>query len=281
MGQTRTFVLMAGMTALFVAIGYLIGGSFGMIAAFVLAGAMNAWSWWNSDKAVLRMQHARPVSRDDAPDLYDTVGRLASQAGLPMPAVYILETAQPNAFATGRDPNHAAVALTAGLLRNLSRDEVAGVIAHELAHIEHRDTLIMTVTASMAGAIGMLARFGGLMGSGRDNRGPGLIGAIALMVLAPLAAGLVQMAISRAREYRADARAAEITGQPLALASALRRIQGLAQDLANPGAERAPETAHLFIINPLRALGRDLLFATHPATENRIAALEAMAGGRA
>lgn len=281
MGNARTYVLMAAMTALFAGIGYAMGGVVGMVIAFVIAAGMNAFSWWNSDKMVLKMQNARPVAREDAPDLFDTVGRLASDAGLPMPAVYILESDQPNAFATGRDPAHAAVAVTVGLLRNLSREEVAGVIAHELAHIQHRDTLIMTITATMAGAIGMVARMGALLGGGRGNRGLGSVGAIAMMILAPMAAGLVQMAISRSREYRADARAAEITGKPMALASALRRIQDMASGIVNPEAERNPAAAHMFIINPLHAFGYDRLFSTHPSTANRIAALEDIAAGMA
>ncbi len=281
MGNARTYVLMAAMTALFVGIGAAIGGQGGMVMAFVMAAAMNAWSWWNSDKAVLRMQNARPVSRDSAPELFDLTGRLASDAGLPMPALYIMDNDQPNAFATGRNPQNAAVAVTTGLLRRLTRDQVAGVIAHELAHIEHRDTLIMTVTATFAGAIGMIARIGALSGSSRDGRGMGPIAGIAMMVLAPLAAGIVQMAISRTREYKADARAAAITGQPLELAGALRRISGMAAQIDNPAAERAPETAHLFIINPLHAFAVDRLFATHPRTEDRIAALEQIAQGRA
>lgn len=279
MGNARTFVLMAAITALFIGLGYTLGGRGGMVIALILAGGMNLFSWWNSDKMVLRMHNARPVSRDVAPDLYDLVGRLATRAGLPMPAVYIIDTAQPNAFATGRNPQNAAVAVTAGLLQNLSRDEVEGVIAHELAHIEHRDTLIMTVTATLAGAIGMVSQFGMMMGSSRDENGRGvnpLVG-LAMMILAPLAAGLVQMAISRTREYKADARAAAITGQPMALAGALRRIEALAQGALNPAAERNPASAHLFIINPLHGLGADRLFATHPSTSNRIAALEQIA----
>lgn len=277
MGNARTYILMAAMTALFAGLGYLFGGVTGMVAAFLFAAAMNAFTFWNSDKAVLRMQNARPVDRDSAPDLCDMVGRLASDAGLPMPAVYIIDTNQPNAFATGRNPQNAAVAVTAGLLRSLSRDEVAGVIAHELAHIEHRDTLIMTFTATMAGAIGMVGRFAMLAG-GRRNRGAmGMIGGLAMSILAPVAAGLVQMAISRTREYGADARAARITGQPMALASALRRIQGIARGEVNADAEANPASAHMFIINPLSGLGADKLFATHPPTEKRIIALEEIA----
>ncbi|MFB2594348.1 zinc metalloprotease HtpX [Paracoccus sp. p4-l81] len=278
MGNARTFVLMAAITAIFLGLGYALGGSGGMVIALVLAGGMNLFSWWNSDKMVLRMHNARPVTREVAPDLFDAVGRLASRAGLPMPAVYIIDTDQPNAFATGRNPQNAAVAVTAGLLRNLSRDEVEGVIAHELAHIENRDTLIMTVTATLAGAISMVSQFGLLMGGSRNGeRGVNPIVGLALMILAPLAAGLVQMAISRTREYKADARAAAITGQPMALAGALRRIEAMAQGIDNPSAERNPASAHMFIINPLHVFGHDKLFSTHPSTANRIAALEQIA----
>lgn len=282
MGNLRTYVLMAAITGMFVGLGYALGGATGMIVALVIAAAMNLFSWWNSDKMVLRVHHARPVTREVAPDLFDAVGRLATRAGLPMPAVYIIDTAQPNAFATGRDPQHAAVAVTAGLLQNLSRDEVEAVIAHELAHIQHRDTLIMTVTATLAGAIGMVSQFGMMMGGARrdgEGRGMNPLVGLAMMILAPLAAALVQMAISRTREYKADARAADITGQPMALAGALRRIEALAKGAVNPDAERNPATAHLFIINPLHGLGADRLFATHPSTENRIAALEKIANG--
>ncbi len=282
MGNLRTYVLMAAITGLFVGLGYLMGGATGMVIALVIAAVMNLFSWWNSDKMVLRMHNARPVSRDVAPDLFDAVGRLATRAGLPMPAVYVIDTAQPNAFATGRDPQHAAVAVTAGLLQNLSRDEVEGVIAHELAHIQHRDTLIMTVTATLAGAIGMVSQFGMMMGGARrdgEGRGMNPLVGLAMMILAPLAAALVQMAISRTREYKADARAAEITGQPMALAGALRQIEAMAKGVVNPAAERNPASAHLFIINPLHGLGADRLFATHPSTQNRIAALEQIARG--
>ncbi|PYE82318.1 zinc metalloprotease HtpX [Pseudoroseicyclus aestuarii] len=276
MGYVKTAMLMAGMTALFMGLGYLLGGSGGMLIALALAAAMNLFSWWNSDKMVLRMHNARPLAPSDASGLPRMVERLARKAGLPMPAVYLIETEQPNAFATGRGPQNAAVAVTRGLLRSLSEEEVAGVVAHELAHIRNRDTLIMTITATFAGAISMLANFALFFG-GRREGGPGLIGSLALMIVAPLAAALVQMAISRTREYAADKAGAEICGQPLALASALQRIQGLATRIDNPAAERSPATAHMFIINPLNGQRADKLFSTHPNTENRVAALRALA----
>lgn len=276
MGNMRTFILMAVMTALLMAIGWLAGGSGGMIFALIFAGATNAWAWWNSDKMVLRQQGARLVTQADAPDLVGIVAQLAGRAGLPMPAVYILETEQPNAFATGRDPQNSAVAVTVGLLRNLNRDEIAAVIAHELAHIKNRDTLTMTVTATMAGAIAMLGNMM-LFTGGRDGRGGG-IGGLVAMVLAPVAAGMVQFAISRTREYAADRGAAEITGQPMALASALAKIARLAGRTVNLPAERNPASASMFIINPLGALKMDHLFSTHPSTESRIIALRDLAG---
>ena len=278
-GNLRTFVLMAVMTALVMGMGWLLGGQGGAILALVLAGATNVWAWWNSDKAILRQQGAIEIRRDQAPELFDMVATLAQRAGLPMPKVYILQTEQPNAFATGRDPQNAAVAVTQGIMRLLSREELAGVIAHELAHIRHRDTLTMTVTATLAGAIAMLGNmmmFSGMMGGRDGNRGGGL-GALVAMIFAPLAAGLVQMAISRTREYEADRTGAEISGQPLALASALARIAQSSQRIVNEPAERNPAAASMYIINPLHALRMDRLFATHPPTEERIARLQAMA----
>jgi heat shock protein HtpX len=227
---------------------------------------------------VLRMHGARLAEGPGTEGLRAMVADLARRADMPVPATYIIETEQPNAFATGRNPDNAAVAVTTGLMRSLSREEVAGVIAHELAHIKNRDTLIMTITATFAGAISMLANFALFFGGRRDSP-LGLIGTIAMMFLAPLAAGLVQMAISRTREYEADRIGAEICGEPLWLASALQRIQGLASRIDNNAAERNPATAHMFIINPLHAHGYDNLFSTHPKTENRVAALEAMARG--
>ncbi len=278
-GNIRTFILMAAMTALLMGLGHLIGGTGGMVMALVFAGAGNLWAWWNSDKAVLRQQGAMLITRPQAPELYDMTERLAQNARLPMPALYILQTEQPNAFATGRDPNNAAVAVTQGLLQTLGRDELAGVIAHELAHIKNRDTLTMTVTATMAGAISMLGNmlmFSNMSGGNRDNQG-GAFGGIIAMILAPIAAALVQMAVSRTREYEADREGALISGKPLALASALAKIATMAGRTVNVPAERNPASAAMFIINPLHALRADRLFSTHPATEERIARLQAMA----
>jgi heat shock protein HtpX len=276
MGYFKTAILMAAMTALFMGIGYLLAGSGGMLLALIFAAGMNAFTWWNSDKMVLRMHNAQPVLRGDRLGLSQMVGDLAKNAGMPAPAVYLIDTPQPNAFATGRNPQNAAVAVTSGLLNSLSREELAGVIAHELAHIRNHDTAIMTVTATFAGAITMLANFAMFFGGRRDN-GMGIVGTLALMFLAPLAAALVQMAISRTREYAADRTGAEICGRPLALASALERIQQGAAQIDNMSAERNPATAHMFIINPLHAHAHDNLFSTHPSTANRIAALKQMA----
>lgn len=276
MNLVRTGLLLAAMTALFLAAGFLIGGESGLVLALLLAIGMNAFAWWNSDKMVLRMHDAQIVSRASAPALWNLVAELARRAQLPMPAVYVIHTDQPNAFATGRDPQRAAVAVTTGLLETLPREELAGVIAHELAHIKNRDTLIMTVAATIAGAIGMLANFGFLFAGSRDsdNRNPlGAVGALLVMILAPLAATLVQLAISRTREYAADRLGAEICGQPLWLARALERIEAVASDRVMPSAEHSPATAHLFIINPLRMGGIDSLFRTHPSTESRVVAL--------
>lgn len=276
-GYGKTAILMAAMTALFMGLGALLGGAQGAVIALALAGAMNLFAFWNSDKAVLRMAGARAVDERSAPDLVWMVNDLADGAGMPRPKVYVIETDQPNAFATGRNPENAAVAATTGLLRSLSREEVAAVMAHELAHIRNRDTLLMTLTATMAGAVSMLANFAFFFGGQDRDRPGGMIGTILLMILAPMAAGLVQMAISRAREYEADRVGAEICGNPMWLASALRRIEGLAQQIDNPAAERNPAVAHMFIINPLHAHAHDRLFATHPNTANRVRALEAMA----
>lgn len=275
-GYGKTAILMAAMTALFMGLGALLGGAQGAVIALAVAGAMNLFAFWNSDKAVLRMAGARAVDERTAPDLVRMVNDLADGAGMPRPKVFIIETDQPNAFATGRNPENAAVAATTGLLRSLSREEVAAVIAHELAHIRNRDTLLMTLTATMAGAVSMLANFAFFFGGQDRDRPGGMIGTILLMILAPMAAGLVQMAISRAREYEADRVGAEICGNPLWLASALRRIEGLAARIDNHAAERNPAVAHMFIINPLHAHAHDRLFATHPSTTNRVKALEAM-----
>lgn len=276
MGYVKTAMLMAAMTALFMGVGYLIGGAGGALIALVVAAGMNAFTWWNSDRMILRMHNAQPVSPGDRSGLYAMTAELARNAGLPEPKVYLIDTPQPNAFATGRNPANAAVAVTAGLMRSLSREELAGVIAHELAHIRNHDTAIMTVTATFAGAISMLANFALFFGGSRERLG--LVGTLMMMFLAPMAAALVQMAISRTREYAADKAGAEICGEPLWLASALEKIAMGAAQIDNHAAERNPATAHMFIINPLHAHKHDSLFATHPATENRIAALRAMTG---
>ncbi|WP_417449255.1 zinc metalloprotease HtpX [Kordiimonas sp.] len=276
MSYARTALLMAAMTALFLVFGLMLGGQSGVIIAFVIAAGMNMFAYWNADKMVLSMHGARHVSERDAPELYGIVRRLARRADLPMPKVYIIDNNQPNAFATGRNPENAAVAATTGLLRTLSHDEVSGVMAHELAHVKNRDTLIMTITATIAGAISMLANFALFFGGNRNNP-LGIIGTILMMILAPMAAMLVQMAISRTREFAADKEGAAISGQPLALASALARLhQGAAINI-NESAERSPATAHLFIVNPLKGGSIDSLFSTHPRMEDRISRLEAMA----
>ena len=276
MGYFKTALLMAAMTALFMVVGWLLGGVGGAGIALVVAAAMNVYTWWTSDRMVLRMHNAQPVARGDRMGLHALTADLARNAGLPEPKVYLIDTAQPNAFATGRNPANAAVAVTSGLVRSTTREELAGVIAHELAHIRNHDTAIMTVTATFAGAISMLANFALFFGGSRERLG--LVGTILLMVLAPLSAALVQMAISRTREYAADKAGAEICGHPLWLASALEKIAGQAARIDNDAAERNPATAHMFIVNPLHAHKRDSLFATHPATENRVAALRSMAG---
>ncbi len=281
MSYFRTALLLAALTGFVLAAGYVLGGQSGLLIALVAALGMNLFAYWNSDKMVLRMSNAHEVGPNDAPELFGIVQQLSERAGLPMPRVYLIDEDQPNAFATGRDPEHAAVAATTGLLRNLSREEVAGVMAHELAHVRHRDTVIMTIAATLSGAIGMLASFGGLMGGGRDSEGRPLVNpvvAIAAMILAPLAAMLVQMAISRGREYEADRMGAEICGQPLWLASALAKLHAGTQQIPNHAAEANPATAHMYIANPLHAGGLRSLFSTHPAMEERIARLEAMAG---
>jgi heat shock protein HtpX len=274
MNVTKTALLLAAMTALFVGLGFLIGGQSGMLIAFGIAVAMNIFSYWNADKMVLKMHGAVQVDAASAPELYHMVERLAQRAKLPMPKVYIINTAQPNAFATGRNPENAAVAATTGLMHMLSREELEAVMAHELGHVRNRDTLIMTVTATIAGAIGMLANFAGFFGGrGEDGERMNPIMAIALMILAPLAAMVVQMAISRTREYGADKAAAEISGDPMALARALEKISSGAAHIPNHAAEANPATAHLFIVNPLSGRGADNLFSTHPNPQNRIDAL--------
>ena len=266
---------MAAMTALFIGIGALLGGTSGMAIAFAIAIGTNIFAWWNSDKMMLRYYGAREVDQSTSPDLYNMIFQMCENADLPMPKVYIVENDQPNAFATGRNPQNAAVAATTGLIRRLDSGEVAGVMAHELAHIKNRDTLIMTVTATLAGAISMLANFFMFFGGGRDSR-MGLLGSLAVMFLAPLAASIVQMAISRSREYEADRIGAEICGRPEWLASALEKIALKAQVIDNNAAERNPATAHMFIINPLHMHAVDGLFSTHPKTEERVRRLRSM-----
>jgi heat shock protein HtpX len=273
----KTAVLMAAITALFMAIGAALGGRAGMVLALGVAVAMNFFSYWFSDKLVLRMYNAQEVDETSAPQFYRMVRELAQRAELPMPRVYLIEENAPNAFATGRNPSHAAVAATTGILRVLSEREMRGVMAHELAHVKHRDILISTISATMAGAIGMLANFAMLFG-GRDSEGrpANPIVSILVMLLAPIAASLIQMAISRAREFEADRGGAEISGDPQALASALQKIQRYAQGLPMETAERHPETAQMMIMNPLSGGGLRGLFSTHPATEERVARLMAM-----
>ena len=284
MNFMRTAMLLAALTAIFMGVGFMIGGSGGMMIAFFIAAAMNLFSYWNADKLVLSMHRAREVDERTAPQYYGIVRDLSAKAGLPMPRVYVMDNPQPNAFATGRNPQNAAVAATTGLLAALTPEEVAGVMAHELAHIKNRDTLTMTITATIAGAISMLANFAFFFGGGRNNNNPlGVIGILVAAIVAPIAAMLVQMAVSRTREYAADRMGAEISGRPSRLASALAKISRAAGRVENVPAERNPATAHLFIVNPLSGARMDNLFSTHPATENRIAALQAMEaelGGR-
>jgi len=279
----RTALLLAALTGIFLVVGDLVAGRQGMIIAFFFALAMNLFAYWNSDRMVLSMYGAREVDAQSAPQLHGLVQDLARQAGLPMPKVYMIESDQPNAFATGRNPEHAAVAINTGLLSLLSPEEVAGVLAHELSHVRHRDTLTMTMTAVIAGAIGMLANFAFFFGGVRDDRREGGLGPVAgllVMLLAPIAATLVQLAISRTREYEADRRGAEITGHPLWLASALGKLERGARSIDNPVAEGHPATAHMFIVNPLHMRSVGSLFATHPPIEERIRRLEAMAAAR-
>ena len=277
MSYLRTAILLAALTALFMGIGYLLGGQGGMLIALLFAGGMNLFAYWNSDKMVLRMYGAREVDERAAPEPYAMMRQLAANAGLPMPRVYIMENPQPNAFATGRNPENAAVAVTTGLMQTVDREELAGVIAHELGHIKNRDTLLMTITATIAGAISMLANFGFMFGGRNSNNNIGFIGTLALLILGPLAAGLVQMAISRTREYEADRAGAEISRRPLSLASALQKISRAAHHIPNMEAERNPASAHLFIVNPLSGARIDNLFSTHPNVENRIARLQEIA----
>ncbi len=283
----KTGVLLAGLTGLFAGVGWLLGGAGGMMIAFLIAVAMNAMAWWNADKMVLRMYGAREVDARTAPELHGMVARLAQRAGLPMPRVYLIDSDQPNAFATGRNPENAAVAATTGLLRALTPEEVAGVMAHELAHVKNRDTLVMTITATVAGAISMIANFGLFFGPSHNSEGEGggsplgWVGALLVALLAPMAAMVVQMAISRTREHEADRIGAEICGRPGWLADALEKIEAHARRIPNARAEANPATAHLFIANPLNAgpSGRAVagLFSTHPSTVERVGRLRAMA----
>ena len=276
MSGMKTVMLLSALTALFMALGYTLGGGGGAAIALLVAAGRNLFTFWNADRIVLSMHHAREVDARSAPEFYSLVADLARRADLPMPRVYLIDEPHPNAFATGRDPKHAAVAATTGLLSMLSRDEVAGVMAHELGHVRNRDTLIMTMVATIAGAISMLANFGLFFRGGNHDNGHGNVAATLLAVIvAPFAAMIVQMAISRTREYGADRAGAEISGNPRALASALAKISGRAEAIPNPVAERNPAAAQLYIV-PVHV---SELFSTHPATEKRIAALEEMADG--
>lgn len=281
MNYAKTALLLAALTAIFVAMGALVGGRSGLVVAFIIALVMNVMSLWKSDTMVLKMFKAQEVDPNSAPELVAIVRDLAARAELPMPRVYVMNNPQPNAFATGRSPKRSAVAVSTGLLESLNRDELAGVIAHELAHIKNRDTLTMAVAATIGGAVSMFAQYlqiGAIFGSGRnDDRGMGMIGTLAAMILAPMAAMLVQMSISRSREYAADRMGAMIAGNPLSLASALRKINAKARQIMNQPAEAIPAAAHMFIINPLNGRGIDNLFSTHPNVDNRIAELEALA----
>jgi heat shock protein HtpX len=280
MNYAKTGLLLAVLTGIFVAMGALIGGTTGMVIAFVIAAGMNMFSLWQSDKMVLRMYGAQEVDAQSGGEYYAIVRDLAARAELPMPRVYIMNNPQPNAFATGRNPQNAAVCASTGLLEALSPEEVAGVMAHELAHIKNYDTMTMAVAATIGGAISMLAQylqFGALFGGNRNNNSVGWIGMLVAIIVAPMAAMLVQMAVSRSREYQADRMGGQICGNPRWLASALQKIEGFARGIRNEPAEAAPATAHLFIINPLTGEGMDNLFSTHPNTANRIAALERLA----
>ena len=280
MNQFKTFFLMLVLTAIFLLVGSAIGGKSGVIYAFIFAAAMNFFAYWFSDKLVLRMYGAKEVSQSEAPELYQIVGELTNKASLPMPKVYVMENDTPNAFATGRNPEHAAVAVTTGILKILSKDELMGVIGHELSHVKNRDILVSTIAATMAGAIGMLARigqFGALFGGARsdgDEGGRGnFIGVLIFSMIAAFAAMLIQMAISRSREYLADEGGAHLS-HPLSLAKALGKLDLAAKRIPM---DANPSTAHMFIVNPLRGGGVLSLFSTHPPIEERIARLEEMA----
>ncbi len=273
----KTMVLMAGILVLFATVGGAIGGAQGMLIAFLLGAGMNVFAYWFSDKMVLRMYNAQAVDEASSPYLYNMVKELAQRAQIPMPRVYIIDEAQPNAFATGRNPEHAAVAATTGILQMLSARELRGVMAHELSHVKHRDILISTISATVAGAISSLAQFGMIFGGSRDGERANPVVAIVVMILAPIAAMLIQMAISRAREFEADRGGAEISGDPNALADALAKIDAYARGIPMQTAEAHPETAQMMIMNPLSGGGVRGLFSTHPATEERIGRLRAMA----
>lgn len=277
MNTLRTGLLMAALTGLFLVVGFLIGGGPGMVIAFLFAAGTNLFAYWNSDKMLLSMYGAREVDEASAPDVVRLVRQLSQKAGLPMPKVYVVENEQPNAFATGRNPEHAAVCVTSGLLQRVSHEELAGVLAHEIGHVKHRDTLTMTITATIAGAVSMLANFAFFLGGDRRNNPLGLVGMVLVMLLAPIAAVLVQMAVSRSREFEADKAGAEISGRPLWLASALEHIDSAARRIDNVEAEQNPATAHMFIVNPLHG-GLSGLFASHPSTQERVARLRALAG---
>ncbi len=272
MNLFKTFLLMLGMFVLFIVVGAIFGGTLGMFICFGLATAINLWAYWNSDKALLRMYGARPVSEQEAPDLVQLVRQLSGRAGIPMPKVYIMEDAQPNAFATGRNPEHSAVCVTRGLIERMNNYQLTGVLAHELGHIKHRDTLTMTVVATTAGAWQLVLSFGA------RRSGLGLIGVILVSLLAPLAAILVQMAISRSREFEADKFGGDLAGRPLWLASALANIDPVAQAVANTTAQRNPATAHMFIVNPLSGAKIGRMFSTHPPVAERIERLRRQAG---
>ncbi|MDH5188474.1 MAG: zinc metalloprotease HtpX [Rhodospirillaceae bacterium] len=275
-GYFKTAILLAGLTALFMVAGFALGGMDGMMVALIFAVGINFFAYWNSDKIVLSMHGAVEASPESQPELFSIVSSLAAHAEMPMPRVYIIDEAQPNAFATGRNPENAAVAATAGLIKLLNRDEVTGVMAHELAHIKNRDTLIMTVTATIAGALSMLANFAMFFGGRNRNSPLGGVGALLVMLLAPFAAMIVQMAISRSREYEADRIGAQIAGEPAWLASALGKLEQRSKAIDNMRAEENPATAHMFIVNPLHTRKTDSLFSTHPATINRMMRLVSM-----
>jgi heat shock protein HtpX len=273
----KTSILMAGIVVLFGMVGAALGGAGGMLIALGLAAAMNAYAYWFSDTAVLKMYNAQEVDEHSAPGFYGMIRELSQNAGLPMPRVYIIDEAQPNAFATGRNPEHAAVAATTGIMSLLSERELRGVMAHELAHVRHRDTLISTISATVAGAISSIAQFGMLFSGGDRERSVHPAVAILIMILAPIAAMLIQMAISRSREFEADRGGAEICGDPKALAAALEKIHNYAHRIPMETAEQHPETAQMMIINPLSAQGIQSLFSTHPRTEERVVRLLALA----